>query len=84
MAQGAAMALEDAQLLAEMLSKSPASESLLASFVARRRRRVDWVQQQTWARDRLRLSPGIVCNTVLRFGATRLHDRSYGPLRAPV
>jgi 2-heptyl-3-hydroxy-4(1H)-quinolone synthase len=84
MAEGAAMALEDAHVLAEMLAKAGPSETLLDTFVARRRPRVDWVQRQTRARDRLRSSPSVVRNTVLRFGARRLHDRTYAPLRSPV
>lgn len=82
MAQGAAMALEDAYVLAELLATSAPSEALLAAFVARRRPRVDWVQRQTHARDRLRSSPRLVRDLVLRFGARRLHERAFDPLRA--
>jgi len=83
-AQGAAMALEDAHVLAEMLSKAGPSETLLDTFVARRRPRVDWVQRQTRARDRLRYAPSVVRNTLVRFVTRRLHDRTYAPLRSPV
>jgi 2-polyprenyl-6-methoxyphenol hydroxylase-like FAD-dependent oxidoreductase len=84
MAEGAAMALEDAQVLADMLATSAPSEELSKAFVARRRERVDWVQKQTHARDRLRSSPSLIRHTVLRLAAKRLHDRSYSPLRAVV
>lgn len=85
MAEGAAMALEDAHVLAEMLATASGapSEALLEAFVARRRPRVDWVQRQTRARDRLRSSPSVVRNAVLRFAARRLHDRTYASLRSP-
>jgi len=86
MAEGAGMALEDALALAEMLADSRrlSLERLLPSFVERRRRRADWVQKQSQARDRLRSLPGFIRETVLRFGAARLHDRAFTPLRAEI
>jgi FAD-dependent urate hydroxylase len=47
MAQGAAMALEDALVLADCLHKMPAIPNALAAFQARRRPRTDWVRAIT-------------------------------------
>ena len=47
MGQGAAMALEDSGVLVEMLSEGAPVEETLVGFVARRKSRVDWVQNQS-------------------------------------
>ena len=49
MGQGGCMAMEDACVLAEELRAAASVESALASFVARRRPRVEWVQRQSMA-----------------------------------
>jgi 2-polyprenyl-6-methoxyphenol hydroxylase-like FAD-dependent oxidoreductase len=51
MAQGAAMALEDALVLTDCLQRIPAIPGALAAFEARRRPRTDWVRAQTHRRD---------------------------------
>jgi 2-polyprenyl-6-methoxyphenol hydroxylase-like FAD-dependent oxidoreductase len=47
MGQGAAMALEDAAVLAELLAREPSRDVALAAWEARRRPRAGWVQAQS-------------------------------------
>lgn len=47
MAQGGAMAMEDAWVLADVLDGASTVDEALAEFVVRRRPRVDWVGQQS-------------------------------------
>ena len=81
MAQGAAMALEDALVLAETLTADSAVDSALAGYVQRRQARVTWVQEQTHRRDRTRNLPSVVRNLTLRLAAERIFRSNYGPLR---
>ena len=53
MAQGAAMAIEDAIVLSDMLAGGGPAIEALAAFAARRRARVRWVQRRTHRRDRI-------------------------------
>jgi 2-heptyl-3-hydroxy-4(1H)-quinolone synthase len=53
MGQGAAMAIEDAYVLAEELAKDQSTESALANYEARRRPRVEIIQRQSWNFGRL-------------------------------
>jgi 2-polyprenyl-6-methoxyphenol hydroxylase-like FAD-dependent oxidoreductase len=80
MAEGAAMALEDALVLAESLRESEAIPAALAAFEARRRPRTDWVREQTHRRDRTRYLPAAVRNTVLRTLGGRIFRSNYRPL----
>ena len=81
MAQGAAMALEDALVLAEMLTTRQSVDRALAGYVERRKARVAWVQEQTHRRDRTRNLPTTVRNLTLRLAAERIFRSNYGPLR---
>ena len=63
MAQGAAMALEDALVLADVLATSQDIEEALTEYQRRRTARVAWVQEQTHRRDRTRNLPPIIRNT---------------------
>ncbi|TCO19659.1 2-polyprenyl-6-methoxyphenol hydroxylase-like FAD-dependent oxidoreductase [Kribbella steppae] len=81
MAQGAAMALEDALVLAEMLTADQPVEQALAGYVQRREARVTWVQEQTHRRDRTRNLPTTLRNLTLRLAAERIFRSNYGPLR---
>lgn len=84
MAEGAAMALEDAVVLAESLTAAAGIAGALAAYERRRRRRTDWVLTQTHRRDRARtLSPAIRSVVLTRFGKRILHA-NYRPLREPV
>jgi FAD-dependent urate hydroxylase len=80
MAEGAAMALEDALVLDACLRKTRAIPAALAAFEARRRPRTDWVRVQTHRRDRTRYLPPAVRNNVLRTLGQRIFHANYRPL----
>ncbi len=83
MAEGAAMALEDAVVLAESLVAAPDLAEGITVFQERRRSRTAWVREQTHRRDRARALPPLVRNKVLaRFGR-RIFLGNYAPLREP-
>ena len=81
MAQGAAMALEDALVLAEALATSHDIEDALTEFQRRRTARITWVQEQTHRRDRTRSLPPIVRNMTLRLVGERIFHSNHRPLR---
>jgi 2-polyprenyl-6-methoxyphenol hydroxylase-like FAD-dependent oxidoreductase len=83
MAQGAAMAVEDALVLAELLTAGQPVEDALAGYEQRRRGRVAFVQEQTHRRDRTRSLPPAVRNLTLRLAAERIFRSNYGRLRDP-
>ena len=83
MAQGAAMALEDALVLARCLAEAPTIEAAIARHEEQRRPRVRWVRQTTHRRDRIRRLPPMVRNGVLRWFGDRLYRRQHEPLLAP-
>jgi FAD-dependent urate hydroxylase len=80
MAEGAAMALEDALVLAECLRDLETIPDALSAFEARRRPRTDWVLAQTHRRDRTRYLPTVVRNVVLRTFGRRIFRSNYRPL----
>ncbi len=80
MAEGAGMAMEDAVVLAEELSRSTDITKALRAYMERRRPRVDWVQNQCRARDKMRSLPALPRAAVLRLFGTSLYKRSYSPL----
>jgi 2-polyprenyl-6-methoxyphenol hydroxylase-like FAD-dependent oxidoreductase len=80
MAEGAAMALEDALVLAECLQRSDVVPAALSAFEARRRPRTDWVRAQTHRRDRTRYLPAAIRNAVLRAIGQRIFRSNYRPL----
>jgi FAD-dependent urate hydroxylase len=80
MAEGAAMALEDALVLAACLSESAAIPAALAAFEDRRRPRTDWVRAQTHRRDRTRSLPPAVRDNVVRVLRRRIFHANYRPL----
>jgi 2-polyprenyl-6-methoxyphenol hydroxylase-like FAD-dependent oxidoreductase len=82
MAQGAAMALEDAWVLADLLDSSQSIGSVLTAYQTQRRQRVSWVQSQTHRRDRLRGLPSGIRNLALRLAGERIFASNYGPLRS--
>ena len=83
MAQGAAMALEDALVLADVLATSQDIEEALTGYQRRRTARIVWVQDQTHRRDRTRSLPPIVRNMTLRLAGERIFHSNYRPLREP-
>jgi 2-polyprenyl-6-methoxyphenol hydroxylase-like FAD-dependent oxidoreductase len=78
MAEGAGMALEDALVLAETLATEKDVDE------ARRRSRIEWVQKQCQARDRLRALPSLARSTIVRVLGRAVYRRSYGPLLQPI
>jgi 2-polyprenyl-6-methoxyphenol hydroxylase-like FAD-dependent oxidoreductase len=83
MAQGAAMAFEDALVLAQALTAAAGIRDGLQIYERRRRPRTDWVLQQTRRRDRTRALPDTVRNVVLRRLGRRIHYGNFRPLLRP-
>ncbi|HYN94455.1 MAG TPA: FAD-dependent monooxygenase [Pilimelia sp.] len=83
MAQGAALALEDAVVLAEELGRARTVPAALAAFEARRRPRAAWVLRQSRRRDPTRHLPAPVRRAVLRSRGEAIFRAAYGPLLAP-
>jgi 2-polyprenyl-6-methoxyphenol hydroxylase-like FAD-dependent oxidoreductase len=81
MAQGAAMAVEDALVLAELLGRGRPVEAVVAGYEKQRRARVGFMQEQTHRRDRTRSLPSVIRNFTLRLAAERIFRSNYGPLR---
>lgn len=80
-AQGAAMALEDALVLAEVLAGSEDWSSVGAEWEARRRDRVTHVQKETDRMSRLAGLPSWLSHTVAPLAGRRSYREAYGPLR---
>jgi FAD-dependent urate hydroxylase len=84
MAQGAAMALEDAVILAESLTAAASVHDALVAYEHRRRPRTDWVLRQTHRRDRTRALLPTARNLLLKRFGGRIFHTNYRPLREPV
>jgi 2-polyprenyl-6-methoxyphenol hydroxylase-like FAD-dependent oxidoreductase len=82
MAQGAAMALEDAIVLADSLAGARSLVEALGAYEQRRRVRTDWVLAQTHRRDRSRALPAPIRNIILRRTGRHLFAAGYAPLHA--
>ncbi|WP_194814974.1 FAD-dependent monooxygenase [Nocardia sp. XZ_19_385] len=82
MAQGVAMSVEDALVLAESLCGSGEIEQRLERYRQRRLPRTQWVQARARRRDSTRSLAPAIRNTVLRLAAPRIYARDYGLLRA--
>jgi 2-polyprenyl-6-methoxyphenol hydroxylase-like FAD-dependent oxidoreductase len=82
MACGAAMAFEDALVLAEVISRTRAPSEIIPAFIRRRSARIAWVREQTDRRDRIRTLAPAIRDALLRLLATRLYRRNYQPLLA--
>ena len=84
MAQGAAMAFEDAVVLAECLTVDPQTwAGAVATFQQRRRPRTEWVLQQTHRRDRMRGLTPPLRDRLMRVGGGRIFRANYRPLLDP-
>jgi 2-polyprenyl-6-methoxyphenol hydroxylase-like FAD-dependent oxidoreductase len=81
MAEGAAMAVEDALVLAESLADEPSTAMALHRYEARRRPRTDWVLARTHGRDRTRSLPSWLRNFVLRRTGQKLYRSHYRLLK---
>jgi FAD-dependent urate hydroxylase len=84
MAQGAALAFEDALVLAACLREAATLTDAVAGFVARRRPRTGWVRTQTHRRDRTRNLPPALRNLTLRALGRQIFHSNYRPLMAPI
>ena len=82
MAQGAAMAVEDALVLAEELTTHGTVGAALAAFTTRRQPRTDWVRARAHRRDRTRGLPAPIRDTALRLAGERHYRADYRTLLA--
>jgi 2-polyprenyl-6-methoxyphenol hydroxylase-like FAD-dependent oxidoreductase len=80
MGQGGCMAMEDACVLAEELRTAATVESALASYVNRRRARVEWVQQQSMVVGESLIVPSALRNPALRERGDEAMQARFGPL----
>jgi FAD-dependent urate hydroxylase len=80
MAQGAALAFEDALVLAELLDRQPV-EAAVRDFAARRLPRAKWVRDNTHRRDTARLLPPPIRNILFRLADERIVVANFRPLR---
>jgi FAD-dependent urate hydroxylase len=83
MAQGAALAFEDALVLTAELRNSSTVTEALAAFTTRRHPRASWVRTQTHRRDRTRRLPLLLRNPLLRAAGARIYHSNYHPLLDP-
>jgi 2-polyprenyl-6-methoxyphenol hydroxylase-like FAD-dependent oxidoreductase len=83
MGEGGSLAVEDALVLAQELREGDTIQTaLLQAYEARRRPRINWVQEQSLAAARAWALPAAVRDTVLgEHGNQALRER-YEPLRA--
>lgn len=84
MAQGAALAFEDAIVLAELLAADPDWTDVAARLASRRRQRVEWVKEHTSRQSRMLNLPYALRKRAVRLAGETLWRRSFAPLREPV
>lgn len=83
MAQGGAMALEDAQVLGELLADTADRASVpdtLAAYRRRRTARIQWVLTQNHRRDRARNMPGPLRRALLRYAGEGIFKANHSKL----
>jgi 2-polyprenyl-6-methoxyphenol hydroxylase-like FAD-dependent oxidoreductase len=83
MAQGAALAMEDALVLSELLVSETDPEWALQVFEERRRPRVEWVREHTERQASLLRLPLSIRNLSAGLIGRRLWERSFSLLRNP-
>jgi 2-polyprenyl-6-methoxyphenol hydroxylase-like FAD-dependent oxidoreductase len=83
-AQGAALAAEDALVLAELLNELGDWSGVGDEFERRRRPRVEHVQAMTDKLSRAARLPGWLRDGLLPIVGPRTYRQTYGPLREPV
>ena len=83
-AEGAALAMEDAIVLARLVATNSEVPEALAAFDAQRRPRVAHVQALTDAMSRAAKLPPFVRNALLPFVGPKRYRQTYEPLRARV
>ncbi|SCL28907.1 2-polyprenyl-6-methoxyphenol hydroxylase [Micromonospora nigra] len=84
LSQGAAMALEDAVVLAESLRAAGSVEAALTAYESRRRPRTRWVRDRTRDRNRTRDVPPALRDPLLRGRGDRIFGEHYRLLTGPL
>ncbi|SCG68433.1 FAD-dependent monooxygenase [Micromonospora coxensis] len=84
LSQGAAMALEDAVVLAESLQAAGTVEAALVAYESRRRPRTRWVRDRTRDRNRTRDVPPALRDPLLRGRGDRIFREHYRLLVGPL
>jgi 2-polyprenyl-6-methoxyphenol hydroxylase-like FAD-dependent oxidoreductase len=82
MGQGGSMAMEDAVVLAELLTSETDLDRALGAFVARRAPRVDWVRAESRKASESLELPASVRDAFLREHGSRVLGQRYAPLIA--
>jgi FAD-dependent urate hydroxylase len=80
--KAAAWAVEDALLLAQELREGDTIQTALQTYEARRRPRINWVQEQSLAAARVWGLPPAVRDSVLGEHGDQALPERYEPLRA--
>ena len=80
MGQGGCMAMEDAVVLADELRAAVTMETALASYVSRRKARVEWVQRQSMAVGESLTMRSAVRNAMFRQRGNEAMHARFGPL----
>lgn len=83
-AQGAALAIEDAQVLAELLGTSEDWDGVGLEYERRRRPRVDHVVAATDRLSRMAGIPNLFRDVIMPLAGPPSYRAAYQPLRAPV
>jgi 2-polyprenyl-6-methoxyphenol hydroxylase-like FAD-dependent oxidoreductase len=83
MAQGAALAMEDALVLSELIATEHDPKTVGNRFEERRRPRVEWVRAHTERQARLLHLPYPIRNLAASIAGRRLWHRSFSLLRHP-
>ncbi|MET8230306.1 FAD-dependent monooxygenase [Micromonospora sp. NPDC005298] len=84
LSQGAAMALEDAVVLAESLRAAGGVDAALVAYESRRRPRTRWVRDRTRDRNRTRDVPPALRDPLLRGRGGRIFGEHYRLLLGPL
>ncbi|WP_327032664.1 FAD-dependent monooxygenase [Micromonospora ureilytica] len=84
LSQGAAMALEDAVVLAESLRAANSVDAALVAYESRRRPRTRWVRDRTRDRNRTRDVPPALRDPLLRGRGDRIFGEHYRLLLGPL
>jgi 2-heptyl-3-hydroxy-4(1H)-quinolone synthase len=84
MASGAAMAFEDAVVLADLISFGQDVAQLQAEYAAARTSKIRWLHEQTHKRDKIRQLAPLVRDVMARVFAKKVYAANYAPLTAAI
>jgi 2-polyprenyl-6-methoxyphenol hydroxylase-like FAD-dependent oxidoreductase len=79
MASGAAMAFEDALVLSRSIAAGASSAQVISDYTTARTGRIQWLHEQTHARDKIRNLPPVVRDLMTRFLAKVVYRKNYAP-----